>query len=130
MVRSSSISLFFKWFIPQCPANSITSRTQMTNVYLSPVPLHFQMTTPAKMEQSIGMNERRTDSFRTRVVKRVIGLIMARPIAVLDSVRKDLGSGSSFYYCPLDSQHWWLTTTSVGVEWQEGVFFFPSSDIH
>jgi hypothetical protein len=123
MVRSSSNSLFFKWLIPQCPANSIMSRTQMTNVYSFLVPLHFQTTSPAKMEQSIGMNGHRTDSFRTRVVKRVIDLIMARPIAVLDSVRKDFGSGSLFYYCPSHSRRWWLTTTSVGVEWQEGVFF-------
>ena len=76
------------------------------------------------MEQSIGMNGHRIDKFHTRVVRGVLGLIVVHPIVVLDSALKDSGSGSSSYYCHLDSRDWWLTFTSVGVEWQEGGFFF------
>src|SRR5882757_6248743 len=114
MVRFYPV-LIFKWLIPQCPENSIMSRIRMMNVYLFPVPPHFQMTIPARVEQSIGMNGPRTDSFRTRVVRGVIELIKARPIVVLDSARKDLGSGSSSYHYRLDSRHWLRTITSVGV---------------
>jgi hypothetical protein len=79
------------------------------------------------MDQSTGMNGHRTDISHTRVVRRVKDLIVEKPIVVLDSARKDFSSGSSSYYCRLDSRGWWLTITSVGVEWQEGAFFFFSS---
>jgi hypothetical protein len=118
------IVLFFKWLIPQCLVNSITSRIQTMNVCSFLVLHHFQTT--RSMELSIGMNRHRTDKSHTRVVRGVlIGLIVAHPIVVLDSALKGSGSGSSCYYCRLDSQGWWLSTiTSVGVDWQEGAFFF------
>ena len=76
------------------------------------------------MEQSTGMNGHRTDKSHTRAVRGVIDLIMEEPIVVLDSALKDFCSGSSSYYCRLDSRGWWLTITSVGVDWQEGTFSF------
>ena len=81
------------------------------------------------MEQSTGMNGHRTDKSHTRVVRRVKDLIVAKPIVVLDSALKGFYSGSSSYHYLLHSRRWWLTCTSVGVEWQEGVFFFSLSDI-
>ena len=82
------------------------------------------------MEQNTGMNGHPTDKSHTRLVRGVIDLIMEKLIVVLDSARKDFSSGSSFYYYLLDSQRWWLTITSVGVEWQEGALFLSfSSDI-
>ena len=125
MVRSFTLCCFSKWLIPQYVANSITSRIQTMNVCSFLVPHHFRTTRSARMEQSIGMNGHRTDKSHTRVARGVlIGLIMAHPIVVLDSALKGSGSGSSSYYCRLDSRGWWLTITSVGVDWQEGAFFF------
>jgi hypothetical protein len=131
MVRSFTLCVVcvFKWLILQCPANSITSRMQMMNVCSSLVPLHFQTTRSARMEQSTGMNGHLTDKSRTRPVRGVIDLIMAKPIVVLDSALKGFCSGSSSYYCRLDSRGWWLTITSAGVELQEGAFFLSSSSI-
>ena len=89
------------------------------------------MTIPAPMELQIGMNARRTESFHTRLVRGVIDLIMSHPIVVLDSVRRDLGSGSLLCCCRLDSRRWLLIITSVGVDWQEGEFFlFVAGNTH
>ena len=52
---------FFNLLIFQCPANSITSRIQTMNVFSFLVPLHFQTTRFARMEQSTGMNGHHTD---------------------------------------------------------------------
>ena len=99
------------------------SRMQTMNVCSFLVPLHFLTTRSARVEQSTGMNGHRTDKFHTRVVSKVIDLIVEKRIVVLGSARKDFCSGSSSYCCRLDSLGWLLTITSVGVEWQEGAFF-------
>ena len=96
------------------PVNSITSRTQMTNVYsFLPTWSRVLVWTNAVLCYSI-----------LKLWGRLfIDLIEGWPIIVLDLGRRDFCSGSLSYYCRLDSRCWLVAIASVGVDWQEGGFF-------
>lgn len=72
------------------------------------------------------MNGRHTDASLFRAVWMGIDLIMAHAMPVLDLNLKELCSGLWSCRCRLDSRRWWLTISSVGMECQEGEFFFSN----